>query len=203
MVPSSPLAARPLASTMHKSAGAGPGSRICSEATRWGQQQRQNHHVQAVPTKHNSRWRQRAAPPWQHHVLLLSNSNAAAATAASSISSPSCNRSSMLYIASSPAAAHLLHRLQHVQREAQQRGGMVFVSLCHPCADHEAVRAAVQLVHLGQAGEGEWEWRMRCNWAGRQLSGGETERSGSQCSAGLENIRQPVQCRFGSAGTNG
>lgn len=51
---------------------------------------------------------------------------------------------------------HRLHRLQHMQRKAQQRGRMLLIRLSHAGADHEAVRAAIQLVHLkAQGGSGD------------------------------------------------
>lgn len=46
------------------------------------------------------------------------------------------------------ASPHLLRGLVQVQREAQQRGGVVQVGVCHRRTDQEAVGAAVQFVHL-------------------------------------------------------
>ena len=45
------------------------------------------------------------------------------------------------------AVTHAVGRLTQVQRKAQQHGGMVDAWLCHAGADHEAVGAAVELVH--------------------------------------------------------
>lgn len=150
VVPSRPLAARPLASTMHKSTGAGPGSRICCDRQQQGREQRGSWQVQAMA------WHVRRAGE-------------------GSCSCSGGKRSPCLSI--SPAcAAHLVHGLQHVQREAQQRGRVVLIRFRHPCADHESVRPAVQLVDLqgwdGRAKGSEGSEGCERGWAcGRQGGG--------------------------------
>lgn len=84
-----------------------------------------------------------------------------------------------------PAAPHLLHGLQHVQREAQQRGGVVLICLRHSCADHEAVGAAIQLVHLGQGGQcrGRGMTSGRAAWRGHEVPQQSQQQQGSSRAA--------------------
>lgn len=46
--------------------------------------------------------------------------------------------------------AHHLRGLEEVEGEAQERGGMVWVRLGHPCGNHEPMRASVKLVDLAK-----------------------------------------------------
>ena len=65
---------------------------------------------------------------------------------------------------------HVLRGLEDVEREAQQRGGVVCIGLCHSRADHEPEGASIQLVDLQQRWQQRRQQRRQCRRGKGQCS---------------------------------